>query len=119
MKSLLLEEFIRLVPGPDQGMIKELYESAFKPQHILVFFEGWEYDESYKCFIDATEERNMVMFGVHTYFINGQELRCPPTLNDFIQDCRFSQINLRWSEATADKLWGTSSISVKDQGRLF
>jgi hypothetical protein len=115
MKSLLLEEFLLLAPGPDNGMIKEIYESTFKPQHILVFFEGWEYDESYHCFIDATEERNMVLFGAHTYCINGKELRRPATLNDFIQDCRSLQISLRWGESTADKLWFTSTREGNDQ----
>ncbi len=107
MKSLLLDEFINLAPDPGNGNIREIYGSAFGPQHITAHFEGWEYDAACGCFIDATEERNMIWFGAATYFINGRELRWPPTLNDFIGDCRSLHIPLRWSEGTADKLWFT------------
>ncbi len=107
MRSLLLEEFINLAPDPGNWNIREIYHGAFRPQHITAHFEGWEYDASCGCFIDATEDRNMVWFGAGTYFINGRELRWPPTLNDFILDCRSLHIPLRWSEGTADKLWFT------------
>lgn len=117
MKSLLLEEFISLTPDPDNGNIREIYQSPFQPQHITTNFEGWEYDTSYGCFIDHTEERNMVWFGAYTYFINGRELRWPPTLNDFIQDCRSLHINLLWSEGTADRLWFTPPGQLKEPWR--
>jgi hypothetical protein len=108
MKSLLLEEFIPLAPDPANRNIREIYHSPFRPQHITAHFEGWEYDAAYDLFVDHTEDRNMVWFGAGTYFINGRELRWPPTLNDFIQDCRSLHIPLLWSEGTADKLWFTS-----------
>jgi hypothetical protein len=108
MKSLLLEEFIPLAPDPANRNIREVYQSPFRPQHITAHFEGWEYDAAYGLFADRTEERNMVWFGTGTYFINGRELRWPPTLNDFIRDCRSLHIPLLWSEGTADKLWFTS-----------
>jgi hypothetical protein len=107
MRSLLLDEFIPLAPNSGNGYIREIYQSAFKPQHMTAHFEGWEFDATCGCFIDSTEERNMVWFGACTYFINGRELRWPPTLNDFIGDCQSLQIHLRWSEGTADKLWFT------------
>lgn len=107
MKSLLLEEFIPLAPDPANRNIREIYLSPFSPQHLTAHFEGWEYDAAYDFFVDGTEERNMVWFGAGTYFINGRALRRPPTLNDFIQDCRSLHIPLHWSEATADKLWFT------------
>jgi hypothetical protein len=115
MKSLLLEEFINLAPDPGNRNISEIYHSTFGPHHITAHFEGWEYDASGSCYIDSTEERNMIWFGAGTYFINGRELRWPPTLNDFIQDCRCLQIHLRWCEGTADKLWLTSPDKPGEQ----
>ncbi len=108
MRSLLLEEFIPLAPDPASRNIREIYQSPFRPQHLTAHFEGWEYDAAYDIFVDGTEERNMVWFGAGTYFINGRALRWPPTLNDFIRDCRSLHIPLLWSEGTADKLWFTS-----------
>jgi hypothetical protein len=85
MRSLLLEEFILLAPDPANGNMREIYQRPFRSQHITAHFEGWAYDAPYALFVDHTEERNMVWFGTGTYFINGQELRWPPT-------CWFSKL---------------------------
>jgi hypothetical protein len=82
MQSLLLEDFITIVPDPANRHIREIYDSPFRPAYSPLYFEGWEYDEPYGCYIDCTEERNMIWFGAYSYFINGDELRWPPTLKE-------------------------------------
>ncbi len=118
MKSLPLEEFISLAPDPGNGNIADIYKSPFRPEHVGAYFAGWEYDERHGLFVDHTEERNMVSFGAYTYFVNGEELRWPPTVNDFISDCRSVHVTLRWSEATADKLWCTAPDGAEGQCRV-
>jgi|GEM_PF-1455954 len=105
MISLPLTEFMVRFPHRQLPVVREVYESAFHPSQLLYCFVGWEYFTEYNCYIDYSEERNMIRFGAETYFLNGSELRLPASLNAFIQDCHTKQIQLRWSEGLADKLW--------------
>jgi hypothetical protein len=105
MISLPLTEFMVRFPHRRLPSVQEVYESAFHPSQLLFYFIGWEYFTEYNCYIDYSEDRNMIRFGTDTYFLNGSELRWPSSLNAFIQDCQANQIQLRWSESLADKLW--------------
>lgn len=77
----------------------------FHPHRLPEYFEGWEYYDYYQCYIDQTEERNLIKFEESGYVINAQMFEKPATLNDFIEDCLIAGVKLLWSESMADKLW--------------
>jgi len=105
MKCIPIEEFTQCFPHANQQTVKEVYENPFQQQHIILYFEGWEYDDTFHCFIDNSEERNMIWFNETTYCINGLSFPWPETLNKFIYDCQASHVNLLWSEFAACKIW--------------
>lgn len=103
MKSMQFETLSQSFPQLLFKSLNELYQSPFEPQHLLLYFEGWEFYEPYNRYIDNSESCNIVWFNETTYCINGTELRLPATLNDFIDDCRSIKIELIWSKSVVER----------------
>ncbi len=107
MKSLVFEEFVSHFPHLDSAAIQDVYKQPFTPELIVECFEGWEHYEAFGRYIDSSEERNILWFDGHSYHLNGQALRRPTTLNEFIRDCTRWCIDLLWKEPIADELFAS------------
>jgi hypothetical protein len=105
MQSVCLKDFVRYFPAVPKEYAQKLYTQPFDPQNILNLFEGWEYDACCGCYIDSTEDRNIVRFDEVSYTINTERFSKPAHTDDFIRDCRQVGVKLLWSEEMADKLW--------------
>ena len=114
MQSVCLKEFVQYFPSVPQEYAQKLYMQPFYPQNIPALFEGWEYYAYCGCYIDSSEDRNIIRFGESSYTINAESLHLPDDLNDFISDCRRAGVKLIWSEEMADKLWFRSTATHKN-----
>jgi len=118
MQTASFKNFIRLFPHLPQQNVQSLYMQPFHPSCIVESFEGWEYNEYYHCYIDNSEERNLVRFEDFTYSINGQRFKSPHTLNEFIEDCQATGVRLLWSESMANRLWFNPMVEGSNKGYM-
>ena len=113
MQSVCLKDFVQYFPSVPQEYAQKIYTQPFRPEDILYLFEGWEYYENCDCYIDDSEERNILRFEELLYTINAEKIQIPTYVDDFIRDCRERGVRLLWSEQMADKLWFKPSVNVR------
>jgi hypothetical protein len=115
MLATSFNNFITLFPQLPRQYVEKLYMQPFSIESLLEYFEGWEYLTTYDCYIDQSEDRNLLRFAESGYSINSKIIHRPVTLNDFIEGCLLENITLLWSEAMADRLWLTE-VSLSSVG---
>ncbi len=105
MQSVCLQDFVQYFPYVPQEDAQKLYTQPFYPKDLLNLFEGWEYFDYSRCYIDNSEDRNIIRFEDTSYIINAEQFRHPVDVNEFISDCQKVGVKLLWSEEMAEKLW--------------
>lgn len=92
------------VSNLDLKKLEAFYKEFFDPVYITRYFDGWEFDQTYRKFIDHSEECNIIWISNGILHINEKEFPQPSTLQDFINYCQDANIELLWSETAMDRI---------------